>query len=85
MERTPVLVGAAQLSQRAEDPLAAREPLLLMEDVLRAAAEDAGAPGLLAKADSIRVTQGIWEYANNRSWSQLHSFVPEGLGAGRLH
>jgi acetyl-CoA C-acetyltransferase len=56
--RTPVLVGAAQLSQRAEDPALAREPIVLMRDALRLAAEDAGAPGLLARADSICVTQG---------------------------
>jgi acetyl-CoA C-acetyltransferase len=67
-DRSPVLVGAAQLLQRAADPVAAREPLLLMEDVLRAAAEDAGAPGLLAQADSIRVTQGLWEYPNPGGW-----------------
>jgi acetyl-CoA C-acetyltransferase len=67
-DRAPVLVGAAQLLQRAADPSAAREPLLLMEDVLRAAAENAGAPALLARADSIRVTQGLWEYPNPARW-----------------
>ena len=73
-----VLVGAAQLSQRAEDPGAAREPLLLMEDALRAAAEDAGAPGLLAQADSIRVPQGLWEYPNPARW------LAERFGPGRV-
>jgi acetyl-CoA C-acetyltransferase len=77
-ERAPVLVGAAQLSQRAEDPKAAREPLLLMEDALRAAAEDAGAPGLLAEADSIRVPQGLWEYPNPACW------LAERFGARRV-
>jgi len=28
---------------------------------------------------------GIWQFANNSTWSQLHPFVPESLGAGRLH
>jgi acetyl-CoA C-acetyltransferase len=66
--RTPVIVGAAQLSVRSEDPAAAREPLALMEDALRAAAEDAGAPGLLAAADSIRVPQGMHDYGNPAAW-----------------
>jgi acetyl-CoA C-acetyltransferase len=67
-DRTPVLVGAAQVVQRAEDPLRAREPLELMEDALRAAAEDAGAPQLLAAADGIAVCQGLTAYANPAAW-----------------
>lgn len=67
-DRTPVLVGAAQVVQRAEDPLRAREPLALMEDALRAAAEDAGAPALLAAADTVAVCQGLTPYANPAAW-----------------
>jgi acetyl-CoA C-acetyltransferase len=67
-DRTPVIVGAAQVLQRAEDPLLAREPLELMEDALRAAAEDARAPQLLAAADSIAVCQGLTDYANPAAW-----------------
>src|SRR5688572_26323171 len=66
--RTPVLVGAAQLVQRAEDPARADEPLALMERALRAAAEDAGASALLARADSVRVTQGFHDYGNPAAW-----------------
>ena len=73
--RTPVLVGAAQLSQRAADPALAREPLALMEDALRLAAEDAGAPALLARADSICVTHGFLDYGNPAAW------LAERLGA----
>jgi acetyl-CoA C-acetyltransferase len=73
--RTPVLVGAAQLSQRAEDPALAREPIALMEDALRLAADYAGAPGLLARADSICVTQGFHDYGNPAAW------LAERLGA----
>ena len=62
--RTPVLVGGGQVRQRAEDPMQAREPLDLMQIALERAAEDAGAPSLLAAADSIRVPKGIWEYSN---------------------
>jgi acetyl-CoA C-acetyltransferase len=77
--RTPVLVGAAQLSQRAEDPALAREPIVLMRDALRAAAEDAGAPALLAQADSIRVTQGFHDYGNPAAWlaGQLGAASPQ--------
>lgn len=75
--RTPVLVGCGQLSQRVDEPSQAREPLLLMEDVLRAAALDAGAPALLAGADSIRVCQGLWKYGNPAAW------LGERFGCGR--
>lgn len=63
-ERTPVLVGVAQLLQRSDDPAEAEAPLALMIAAVRQAAEDAGAPGLLAKASSIRVIKGIWGYKN---------------------
>ena len=61
---TPVLVGCGQVRQRAEDPLTAREPLDLMEEACRLAAEDAHAPQLLARASGIRVPRGIWGYSN---------------------
>ena len=62
----PVLVGIAQLEQRDADPAAGtgKEPLDLMVDAVRAAAEDAGAPSLLASADAVRVTRGMWPYEN---------------------
>ena len=60
----PVLVGIAQLEQRVADPLCAREPLELMIDAVRAAAEDAGAPALLARAGAVRVIRGMWPYEN---------------------
>ena len=61
---TPVLVGCAQVVQRAEDPGTAREPLELMEAACRQAAEDAHAPQLLGQASGIRVPRGIWQYSN---------------------
>ena len=67
-DRTPVIVGAAQIVQRAEDPAQAREALLLMEDALRAAADDAGAPALLGQADSVAICQGLSDYANPAAW-----------------
>ncbi|TNF90234.1 MAG: hypothetical protein EP301_01485 [Gammaproteobacteria bacterium] len=64
MSETPVLVGIAQNEQRPVDPKASREPLELMLDALRAAAEDAAAPTLLSEASSIRVVRGMWPYKN---------------------
>ncbi len=61
-ERTPILVGAAAVQQREEDPSLAREPLELMIDALKAAAEDAGHRGLLERATSIRAPRGFWSY-----------------------
>ncbi len=63
-DRTPVLVGVAQLEQRASDPLAAKEPLKLMIEAVRAAAEDAHAPELLKRAGAVRVVRGMWPYSN---------------------
>ena len=61
---TPVLVGVGQVLQREEDPRRAAEPLELMLEALRWAGEDAGAPGLLERADSIYVLRGAWRYAD---------------------
>jgi acetyl-CoA C-acetyltransferase len=52
--RTPVLVGGGQVVQQVP-PEEAREPVALMADAARRAAEDAGAPGLLAAVESVRV------------------------------
>jgi len=62
--RTPVLVGAGQVAQRVENPLEGVEPLELMAEALRAAADDCGVPGILGEADSIRVPVGVWDYSN---------------------
>ena len=64
IKRRPALIGAAQQLQRCDDPREALEPIALMERALRAAAEDAGAPGLLAELDAILVPQGLWKYGN---------------------
>jgi acetyl-CoA C-acetyltransferase len=62
--RIPVLVGVGVVQQRADDPREAREPLLLMGDALDRAADDAGSRALLARADSIRVPRGFWDYSD---------------------
>ncbi|WP_019925267.1 acetyl-CoA acetyltransferase [Nocardia sp. BMG111209] len=74
--RTPVLVGAGQLNERA----GGREPVDLITDAARAAALDAGAPGLLAAVDSVRVVGLLsWRY---RDPGRL---VGERIGASPRH
>ena len=60
----PVLVGISQLEQRVRHPAEAREPLDLMVDALRTAADDAGSRALLDQAGSVRVIRGFWRYEN---------------------
>ncbi|WP_208029296.1 hypothetical protein [Rhabdothermincola sediminis] len=60
--RTPVLVGAAALTQRVDDPSAAAEAIVLMEQALLAAADDAGSRALLDRIDVIAVPNGTWSY-----------------------
>ena len=60
----PVLVGVGQILQRLEDPRAAAEPLEMMISALTQAVEDAGAPALLQRADSIHVVRGAWAYGD---------------------
>lgn len=62
--RTPVVVGVAQAKQRPDDPAQAAEAVALMEQVVREAAADAGAPGLLAKLGYVGVIQGAWRYSD---------------------
>ncbi len=51
-----MLIGTGQLSVREGEPL---EPLALMEEAARAAAADAGAPGLLTRVQSVAVVDAI--------------------------
>ena len=60
--RTPVIVGAAQVTDRIEDPTAARTPLELMVDAVRSAAVDTGAATVLQGLDVIAVVGGLWSY-----------------------
>ena len=64
MTRTPVIVGVAQVLQRDGDPAVAREPLALMADAVRAAADDAGSRALLSRADFVLVSRGMWRYTD---------------------
>lgn len=58
---TPVVVGVAVRSQDAPAGEGV-DALTLMEAALRAAGEDAGAPGLLADLDRIAVPGGNWSW-----------------------
>lgn len=60
--RTPILVGAAAVTQRVDDPLEAREALDLMDAAAVAAARDAGDASLLGSAHLIAVPEGTWGY-----------------------
>ena len=60
--RTPVIVGAAQVTDRIEDPTAARTPLELMVDAVRSAAVDAGTTTVLRGLELIAVVGGLWSY-----------------------
>ena len=64
MSETPILVGVAQVEQRIDDVSQGQEPLAMMIDAVRQAADDAGCPQLLSEAGSVRVIRGIWPYAN---------------------
>jgi acetyl-CoA C-acetyltransferase len=73
--RTPVLVGAGQLLQRVA-PEDALEPVDMIAEAARRAAEDAGAPGLLQAVDSIRVVALLsWRYVNHAA------LIAERIGA----
>jgi acetyl-CoA C-acetyltransferase len=61
--RTPVMIGVGQLNRRPETGVDAPEPVDLMADALRLAADDAGAPSVLGAADSVMVPRPLsWRY-----------------------
>ena len=60
-----MLVGVGQVVRRDPDPAVASEPLDLMVEAARHAADDAGGDDLLARLDSIRVVGVLsWRYVN---------------------
>ena len=62
--RTPVLIGAGQFLQRAENTYDALDPVAMMVEAIRMAAADAGLRDVPA-ADSIRVVSLLsWRYGN---------------------
>ena len=71
---TPVIIGVSQIQQRVTDPLESAEPIDLMADAVRKAAEDAGNPSLLGKVQSVRVIRGAWRHR------QPAGYVAEQIG-----
>jgi acetyl-CoA C-acetyltransferase len=65
-DRTPILIGAGQLTQRDVDPSAALEPVAMMAETARRAAADAGQDArLLAQLDRVAVVNVLaWHYGN---------------------
>ncbi len=61
---TPVLVGVAAVQQKLSDYREALEPIALMEQALRGAADDAGSVELLGSADEILVPKSLWSYTD---------------------
>lgn len=76
-ERTPILVGTAQLVERDVDPAEATEPLAMLEQMARGAAADAGAgDSLLQRLDTVAILNVAgWQARNG---AQL---VAERVGA----
>lgn len=60
--RTPVLVGAGVAHQRSDDPAESVEAIALMTKAVERAGDDAGAPALLAQAQTVYVPRGTWRY-----------------------
>ena len=65
-DRTPILIGAGQLTQRDVEPGEALEPLAMMVEVARRAAADAGADvRVLTEVDTVAVVNILsWHYGN---------------------
>ena len=65
-DRTPILIGAGQITQRDVAPEAVLEPVALMREAARNAAADARlTDDALAGADTIAVVNLLsWNYAN---------------------
>jgi acetyl-CoA C-acetyltransferase len=61
--RIPVIVGIGELIDKPADPNQGLEPVAMLEQCARAAADDAGAPRLLRKVDAIRIVASMsWQY-----------------------
>ena len=62
--RTPVIVGVAQVTDRAEDPTLARTALELMVDACRSAAVDAGRADAATDVETVAVVGGLWSHTD---------------------
>jgi acetyl-CoA C-acetyltransferase len=73
--RTPVVVGGGQVNQKVA-PEEARPPVALMAEAARLAADDAGAAGLLAAVESVRVVMQL-----SRRYADPGALVAADIGA----
>ena len=84
-DRTPVLIGAGQLTQRDVEPAEAKEPLAMMVEVARRAAADAGAQRAPARRlDSVAVVN-ILELALRQCARACWPSASAPAGAADLH
>ena len=65
-DRTPVIVGASIATPPDPDELI--EPISLMIDAARAAADDSGAAGIAARVYLVAVAGGLWSFRNPGHW-----------------
>ena len=65
-DRTPVIVGASIATPPDPDELT--EPISLMIDAARAAADDSGAAGMAGRVDLVGVAGGLWSFRNPGHW-----------------
>ena len=78
--RTPVIVGSGQHNQRTDRGEPSREPVDLVVDAARAAADDSGATAILPAIDSVRIISLLsWRYRDPGA------LVAERLGAAARH
>ena len=80
--KTPVLVGVAQLLYRRDSYETLIEPVDMMLDACRQAADDAGNPNLLGQVQSVRVIRGVWQYDNPARYLAEKLGVPTAQTAG---
>src|SRR3990172_5061211 len=79
-ENYPVIVGVGQLTNRSERVEDAIEPAEMMARAARTAEADAGAGGILERADSVQVVGIIsWQYAD------APGMLAERIGASPAH
>ncbi len=71
---TPVIVGVSQILQRGYDKNTFKEPVDLMVEAARKAAEDAVSENMVSEVDSVRVVRGWWRYEHPAG------YVAAGLG-----
>lgn len=73
--RQPIVIGVGQLTHRTSDPHAVLEPLAMMAEVARRAADDAGIGARLREVDELTVINVI-----SRSYADPTAFLAERLG-----